>query len=119
MNTWYHSQSAARKWGGRPEDYQAVNTFIDSSKQFVGDARHRALLHSTWGCFLAEQMFGPVIVVGGKDVPTRLVAERHIIEDLGWLPSPEDYLKHITEMPLWFSGSIRTQVNMSEVIDGN
>ena len=101
MNSWHHAVSAARKWGGKPEDYIEIEEFIDSSKKLIGDVRHRAVYHHTEGVWLCQQLFGRVLTVektnghGTVDVPVRLVAERHILEDLGWLPSPADYLKRI------------------------
>lgn len=107
MNSFFHARSSARKWGGDPAEYQAIHDFIDSSKRIVGDVRHRSLYHHTEGTFLCERIFGTTIRVGerGIEVPVRLIAERHIIEDLGWLPTPADYIK---DMPLakWMSGKV-------------
>lgn len=38
------------------------------------------------------------------EVPVRLIAERHVIEDLGWIPSPNDYW---SGLPIagWMSGA--------------
>jgi hypothetical protein len=115
-----HAQSAARKWGGRPEDYLPIEEYIDSSKQIIGDVRHRAIYHHTLGVWLVQQKFGPVLEVtreSGKvvKVPTREIAERHIIEDLGFLPSPADYFKG---MPVerWMSGSVRKEVPLSHLL---
>lgn len=115
MNSWYHAQSAAKKWGGTPEDYLPIEEFIDSSKQVIGDVRHRALYHHTLGVFLAERIFGKTLTVGRVQVPVRLIAERHILEDLGWLPSPADYLNG---MPIhaWMSGSQRKTVPLSTIL---
>lgn len=120
MNSFHHAQSAARKWGGRPEDYLPIEEYIDSSKQIIGDVRHRAIYHHTLGVWLVQQKFGPTISVtkeSGKvvQVPTRLIAERHIIEDLGWLPSPADYLKN-TPVEKWMSGSQRKEVPLSTLL---
>jgi hypothetical protein len=48
----------------------------------------------------------------------REIAERHIIEDLGWLPSPADYIKG---MPLekWMSGAVRKEVGSFDSIFGS
>lgn len=119
MNSWYHAQSSARKWGGGPEDYLPVHEFIDSSKQSHGDVRHRALYHHTEGVFLCERIFGKVLHVKKNvktiQVPVRLVAEQHILEDLGWLPSFSDY---INGMPIqkWMSGSVRKEVPLSHIL---
>ena len=115
MNSWFHAQSAARKWGGDPELYLPIEEFIDSSKKIIGDARHRSVYHHTEGCWLVQKIFGNCLVwpkgngQGMNYVPTRLIAERHIIEDLGWLPSPADYIR---DMPLaaWMSGSQKKEM---------
>lgn len=116
MNSWYHAQSCARKWGGAPEDYLPIHEFIDSSKQVIGDVRHRAVYHHTLGVFLCERIFGKTITTSaGKQIPVRLIAERHILEDLGWLPSPADYLNG---MPIhtWMSGAQRKTVPLSTIL---
>lgn len=112
MNSYFHAQSCARKWGGTAEDYLPIHEFIDSSKQIIGDVRHRSLYHHTAGVFLAERIFGKTITVGRKKIPVRLIAERHVIEDLGWLPSPADYLDG---MPIktWMGGKQTKTVPLS------
>lgn len=130
MNSWYHAVSASHKWGGTPEDYLPIEEFIDSSKQVFGDARHRALYHHTLGVFLCERVFGKILQIetvkvtpGGSKIhtthgiPVRLIAERHIIEDLGWLPSPKDYFDG---MPIqtWMSGAKRKEVgNFNDIFN--
>lgn len=115
MNSWFHAKSCARKWGGAPEDYLPIHEFIDSSKQVIGDVRHRALYHHTLGVFLCERIFGKTITVGRVQIPVRLIAERHILEDLGWLPSPADY---INGMPIhtWMSGAQRKELPLSTLL---
>lgn len=117
MNSWHHAQSAARKYGGDPEDYIAIEEFIDSSKEIIGDVRHRSMYHHTAGIFLCQKIFGRVIKVGdrGIEVPVRLIAERHIIEDLGWIPSPVDYIKVMDVSP-WMSGSQRKVLPVSHLL---
>ncbi len=126
MNSWHHAVSAARKWGGDPADYIEIEEFIDSSKVSMGDVRHRALYHHTEGVWLCQKIFGRIITVekknghGTVDVPVRLVAERHIMEDLGWLPSPADYLTRIvTKQNDWMSGGVRKELgNFEQVFNG-
>lgn len=117
MNSWHHAQSAARKWGGVPEDYIEVEEFIDSSKKIIGDVRHRAVFHHTMGVWLCQEIFGRTLTVGerGIQVPVRLVAERHVLEDLGWLPSPKDYIDGMP-IKLWMSGSQRKEVPLSHLL---
>lgn len=119
MNSWQHAVSAARKWGGEADQYLPIEEFIDSSKQVIGDVRHRSLYHHTMGVYLSQRVFGDTLTVIRKkttvEVPVRMIAERHIIEDLGWLPSPADY---IDGMPIkaWMSGAQRKEVALSHLL---
>jgi hypothetical protein len=71
------------------------------------------------GVYLCQKVFGDTLtVVRSKttvQVPVRMIAERHIIEDLGWLPSPADY---IDGMPIkaWMSGAQRKEVALSHLL---
>jgi hypothetical protein len=99
-HSYHHAISSARKFGGIPADYQAVHDWIDGSKQIVADFRHRALRHHAEGCFAAEALFGRTITNSdGREVPVRLVAEQHILEDLGRIPSFADWVRNIRPEP--------------------
>jgi hypothetical protein len=105
MNSYYHAVISAKKHGGVPEDYQPLHDFIDSSKQTIADIRHRAILHSAFGIFIAEKVFGPTIKNSeGKEVPTRIIAEEHVQDDLGFIPTVEHWLGEMPARP-WMSGS--------------
>lgn len=96
MNSYVHAKNSANKHGGVPEDYLPVHDFIDQTKAFLGDVRHRAIYHNAFGCFQAEKFLGHVITNSdGKKVPVRLIAEEHIIEDLGKLPTLEECLRDL------------------------
>lgn len=119
-----HARSAAKKWGGTYENYIDIEEFIDGSKRIVGDVRHRSLYHHTEGVWLCQKIFGRELIVpkasgfGFTHVPVRLIAEQHILEDLGWLPSPADY---IDGMPIkaWMSGSQRKELPLSHILKGH
>ncbi len=99
-----HANSSARKYGGVPADYLPIHDFIDSSKATMADHRHRALLHSAFGCYVVERIFGAVARNSeGKEYSPRDVAEDHILQDLGWIPSVQDYL-HDLPMKQWMGG---------------
>lgn len=115
MNSWYHAKSSAKKWGGSPEDYIDIHEFIDSSKKIIGDSRHRSLYHHTEGVWLCQEIFGRTVKAGRAEIPVRLIAERHVIEDLGWLPSPADYIKHTT-LATWMSGAQRKELPLSHLL---
>lgn len=96
MHPFHHSISSARKFGGKPEDYQAIHDWFDESKMFFADFRHRALRHHAEGIFMAERIFGTTITNSdGKPVPVRYVGEQHVREDLGRIPSAQDWLSKI------------------------
>ena len=58
MKPLIHAKSSVKKYGGKVEDYLPIHNLIDSSKTCLPDVRHRALLRSSFGCFIAEQVFG-------------------------------------------------------------
>ena len=99
-NCYYHSLSSVKKWGGKTEDYQPIHDWFDESKQIIADVRHRSLRHHAEGCFAAEAKFGTTITnAEGKKIPVKLIAERHIIEDLGFIPTLQDWFKEIVPQP--------------------
>lgn len=91
-----HAQISAKKFGGKPEDYFAIHRWFDESKAFFADFRHRALRHHTEGIFLAERLFGVTVCnAGGIEVPVRYIGEQHVREDLGRIPTAQDWLARI------------------------
>jgi hypothetical protein len=91
-----HCSADARKWGGTIEDYRALHEFIDETRQWFDDSRHRAVHHHAMGCFTAEKVFGVVIPLAGKrPIPTRWVVEAHISRELGQIPSLQDWVAPI------------------------
>lgn len=92
-----HAQSSAKKFGGQAEDYLAVHKWFDESKAFFADFRHRALRHHAEGIFLSERIFGVTITNSeGNQVPVRYIGEQHVREDLGRIPTAQDWLSQIT-----------------------
>ena len=93
---WHHAASSAKKFGGVPEDYWKLHEWFDASKGYYAQPAHRALRHHTAGVIEAESVFGPAIrTSAGRDIPTRLLAEQHIVEDLGRIPTVEDWLRNL------------------------
>lgn len=113
MKPLIHAKSSVRKYGGVVEDYIEIHNFIDSTKSAMADIRHRAILHSAFGIYLAEKVYGVYITnAQGKDVSVRDIAEDHVIEDLGFIPSMEHYLKNMQTQP-WMSGTQRSRRKVS------
>ncbi|MGB0011684.1 MAG: hypothetical protein WBQ03_08760 [Candidatus Sulfotelmatobacter sp.] len=91
-----HAENSARKFGGKAEDYLAIHNWFDESKSFFTDFRHRALRHHAEGIFLCERIFGVAIVNSeGGQVPLRYIGEQHVREDLGRIPTAQDWLSQI------------------------
>jgi hypothetical protein len=45
-------------------------------------------------------VFGPTLTTAdGKVVPVRWVGEQHVKEDLGWIPTLQDWFKHLRVQP--------------------
>jgi hypothetical protein len=93
---YHHAVSSARKYGGKPEDYQNIHDWFDASKAIIANWKHRALRHHAEGIFACEALFGTTITNSdGKKVPVRFIGEQHVREDLGWIPSFADWIKEI------------------------
>jgi hypothetical protein len=103
---YHHSLSSARKFGGKAEDYQKIHDWFDHSKEMYANWRHRALRHHAEGIFECERQFGTTITNSdGKKIPVRLIAEQHIREDLGTVPSMQDWFRHIQREP-WMTRGV-------------
>ncbi len=108
MKPYLHALISVKKFGGIPEDYIDIHNWFDSAKQNVPDARHRLVLHNSFGIFLCEQLFGEIVqndrgfkrmpyisLSDGKKVSVRDIAEQHVIDDLGRIPTLEECLAKV------------------------
>lgn len=111
-----HAQHSAKRFGGVPEDYIHIHEFFDESKKCLGDVRHRALLHNTFGTFLVEKIFGRTILVNGQPISVKEIAEQHILDDLGFIPTVQDWLKDLP-IKTWMSGSVKREYNRKEFVE--
>ena len=100
MTPWYHALSSAKKYGGDPEDYIELHNWFDETKVFTGDWTHRAMRHHAAGIEEAISKFGPFVLRScGAKVPTKLVAEQHVVEDCGFIPTVADWLRPLKGHP--------------------
>jgi hypothetical protein len=95
MNIQVHSELSAHKFGGKVEDYFAIHKFIDSSKLFFFDIKHRSILHHTLGIDLCIRLFGDTITNSEGEVRlVRDIAAEHIKEDLnGKIPTVREWFE--------------------------
>ena len=91
----HHAESSARKYGGRPEDYQAIHNWFDASKAHLAQPRIGPCVIIPW-VFEAEQRFGMTLRNSdGRVIPVRWIGEQHVREDCNRIPSPQDWLRHL------------------------
>lgn len=123
MKPYEHAKLSVKIFNaGVPEDYLPIHDFLDSSKAHFPDMRHRAILHSSFGIFIAEQVFGTNIRVvnHSKDpndssyyklVSVRDIAEKHVLQDMGTIPTVQDYLQHLPMLD-WLGGKKRDKIRI-------
>ena len=89
------------------------------------------MLHSSFGIYIAEKVFGINLTNSeGKLVSVRDVAEQHVIDDMGRIPTVQDYLvempfynwlggkkKEVTQVPFETVVTYRTQEELKAVVD--
>lgn len=113
-NPYHHALSSVRKWGGEVGDYLPLHEWLDESKGYMGDFRHRALRHHAQGIFEMAEVFGPLLTLStGKVIPTRWVGEQHVIEDLGRIPTIQDWFQHIVPQP-WMNKPRKLSVELEQ-----
>ncbi len=100
MTPYHHAVSSASRFGGNAEDYMEIHNWFDETKGFTGNWTHRAMRHHSAGVEWATHKFGHTIVNSDKiKVPVKFIAEQHIEEDCGFIPTIQTWLKPLTEQP--------------------
>ncbi|MDB4614340.1 hypothetical protein OAH18_01490 [bacterium] len=103
-----HARASVARFGGQAEDYLAIHEKMDSTKAAHAGVAHRVVFHSAFGIFLIEELFGRSIMNSDdREVFVRDIAEQHVLEDLGTIPSLSDWLKQVAVEP-WMAGDKTT-----------
>jgi hypothetical protein len=64
------------------------------------------------GIYLIEDIFGRTLTNSdGKEVFVRDIAEQHVLEDVGFIPSLSDWLKEMPSQP-WMAGARKRPVQI-------
>lgn len=96
-----HARNSARKHGGVADDYADIHEWMDQTKAHVADMRHRAVLHNSFGIYVCAQVFGRTRMNSdGKEYDVRDIAEDHVLEDLGRIPSLHECLVGLPLSPV-------------------
>lgn len=100
MSPYKHAESSAAKFGGSAEDYADIHDWLDETKQYTGNWTHRALRHHAAGVQWVIERFGHSRVnSAGRPVPVKMIAEQHIEEDCGYIPTVADWLDLLKKTP--------------------
>ena len=99
MNYWKHSLLSRKKFHGLADDYLAIHKFMDTSKLFYFDIKHRVLLHHTYGIDICIQKFGETLVNSdNQKILIRDIAAEHCKEDLmGVVPTLNNWFKYVDD----------------------
>lgn len=140
MKPYLHGNVSVKKWGGIASDYQEIHDFIDLPKSAHPSMKHRAILHNSLSPYICEMIFGhreweffgswwnpfswsqweyvkhPYIINSdGKKVQVRDIAEQHIIDDMGRIPTLSDYLD---DMPFYsWLGGLPSKKTIIKMVD--
>jgi hypothetical protein len=84
--------AAAARYGGSPDDFAGLLTFLDRPVTLAdGDRRGQLVTHNAFGIFLLERAHGAVLTLSdGTLFPTRQFGEDLVIARYGFIPSLQD-----------------------------
>jgi hypothetical protein len=120
MTPYAHAESSAREFGGVPEDYMHLHNWLDETKQYTGDWTHRALRHHAAGVQWMVDEYGHYLENSdGEVVPMKLIAETHVIEDCGYIPTVADWLSLLKEHPDDWMLKVKTKRTEQLVVEGD
>jgi hypothetical protein len=72
------------------------------------------LRHHSHGVFECERLFGTTLELStGRTIPLRWVAEQHVVEDVGCIPTLGDWLSCIQPRP-WMTRSRRLSEDLQK-----
>ena len=113
MKAFNHCKSSVKYFGGEEDDYLKIHQWFDESKTHYADIRHRALRHHTQGIAECVEKFGVYIYnSNGNKVIVKSIAEQHIREDLGFIPTLQDWFKLMKPAPWMASTKRNTKMNL-------
>lgn len=117
-NPLQHSRSSVKRWGGSVSDYIHIHELLDSPKSTMNNNTGRMMTHNTWFAYtIIPKIFGyNIINSDGKSVDTVDIAMLHIAEDFRgqFLPTPQDYLKHMEVQP-WMNNGVKLVDNPDSI----
>jgi hypothetical protein len=96
MKALQHAQVAARRFGGRWQDWYDFHDWFDQSKMAFPSMQHRMFLHSDFGAGVATRLFGEILTAAdGTRIASIELAEAHLVEDLGRVVKLSEWLEEM------------------------
>jgi hypothetical protein len=103
--------AAAQAWGGTAEDYQPVLDILTTGRRYSDSVLADLPMLGSMGPFIAEQCLGVVLNLSDtRSVPVRLIAERFITGQRGWI-EPASRLVEAIPIEEWMTGPTRNNLN--------
>lgn len=91
------AKQSVRKFGGDIDDYLPLHSWFCETQTWAEGARHYVFRHHTQGIFEAEKKFGYAILNShGKEIPTRILCEIHIKEELNFIPTAFELIQFLS-----------------------
>lgn len=107
MNSVEQAEFSQKKYGGKVKDYFPIHYFFDQTEQHIKHDLHFLILHNSWGIFLCEEIFGPIIINSVKrEVCVRDLGEQHVLNDLHIIPSVQQITSNLSIKP-WMGKRIK------------
>lgn len=111
MKPYYHAKISQKRFGGEVKDYLKFHDWVDHTKAHLPDARHRMILHNSWGIYIGESVFGHIFVnSAGKEINVRDILEQHVIDDLGKIPTIDECFASMPLEPWMVGGKLERSV---------
>lgn len=115
MSTEEINESCARRFKAHAGDFSEINGWIDghNDPEGIDASAHpaaRYLRHQSYSCFEVEEIFGITIALSdGRQIPSRYIAEYHITQEFGFIPSLSEWLCLIQPKPFMARASFIRQ----------
>lgn len=80
------------KYGGQPQDFASIHAWFDEPSSWIDNYAFHAVRHHAQGIFVLEKKLGPILTLSNqRQIPVRVVAEQHLLNDFGFIPSAKDW----------------------------
>ena len=86
---------SALHFGGTVDAFLPIHRWFLATSNWAAGSEHVFFRHHAFGIYETEHRFGPALPVGERQVPTRVVAERHMRLVLNRMPAAADLFRRL------------------------